>query len=162
MSRFSYAQLALIKAAILAETDPTLVQLRTDGATGAVADWYNLDSAFIVWKTKVALSAVGDNFVGTEVASLTTANATRLQLIADYSQAGVNPSLADRRQMFDDVFSGAGGAGTRVKLLALWKRPARRIEKVFATGTGTTLAPGDLVYEGTISVQDVIEAVNLV
>ena len=159
MSHFTPAQLLVIRAAILAETDPVLVQFRTDGALGAVAEFFNGESAFIAWKTKVPLAQVGDNFVGTDVSGLSTANATRLQLIADYSQAGVNPSLADRRAMFDDVF-GAAGAATKAKLLVLWKRPARRIEKVFATGTGTDLAPGLLVYEGTLNVNDVVDALR--
>ena len=33
---------------------------------------------------------------------------------------------------FDDVFSVAAGASTRAALLALWKRPATRLEKLFA------------------------------
>lgn len=162
MSHLTPAQLTILKAALIAETDPVLVQLRDGGALGAVAAWYNGDSAFVVWKTRVSLSQVGDNFVGTEVAGLSTANATRLQLIADYSQAGVNPSLADRRALFDDVFSGIGGAGTRTNLSALWKRPARRIEKLYASGTGTDLAPGQLVFEGTIQEREIVEAMNLV
>jgi hypothetical protein len=57
------------------------------------------------------------------------------------SQTGINPSLADRRQFFDDIFSGAGGVNTRANLLALWKELATRAQKLFSTGTGTDAAP---------------------
>jgi hypothetical protein len=72
--------------------------------------------------------------------------------------AGVNPSLIDVRQMFDDIFSGAGGTNTRANLLALWKRLATRGEKIFATGTGSDPSPGTLTFEGNISYQDVEQA----
>lgn len=65
------------------------------------------------------------------------------------------------RAFFDDVFSGAGGTNTRAALLVLWKRLATRIEKLFATGTGSDAVPATLVFEGEVSVQDIIEARNL-
>ena len=92
------------------------------------------------------------------VAGLSTLNATRLQTIAQYSPAGINPSTADRRAFFDDVYSGAGGVLTRAKLLILWKRFALRGEKLFATGTGTDLLPATLVFEGRVTNTDVLAA----
>ena len=89
---------------------------------------------------------------------LSSLNATRLQTIALYSPAGINPSMSDRRTFFDDVFSGAGGVNTRAKLLALWKRNANRGEKLFATGAGSDAVPATLVIEGTIAVQDILLA----
>lgn len=156
------AQLATLKAAIAAETDPTLVALRQAGATGAMADWYSdvTSPAFIVWKTNVPINSVGDNFVGTELSGLTTANQTRLQTIALFSTSGVNPSLSDRRAFFDDVFSGASGTLTRPKLLALWKRTARRVEKVFATGAGTDASPATLTFEGGVRDSDIVQALS--
>ena len=127
-----------------------------------IARWYGLfTAAFIVWRTNVTITMVGDNFVGSELSGLTTANQTRLQTIAQFSPSGINPSLEDRRFFFDDVFSGAGGAATRAKLLILWKRLARNIEKVFATGTGLDASPATMVFEGTITSQDVENARNL-
>ena len=71
------------------------------------------------------------------------------------SPSGVNPSLAERRAFFDEVFSVAAGATTRAQLLALWKRPATRTEKIFATGTGSDASPATLTFEGSISGTDV-------
>ncbi len=82
--------------------------------------------------------------------------------MAVYAGAGVNPSLADRRQCFDDIFSGAGGATTRANLLALWKRLATFAQKLFSTGTGSDAVPattntnvGDTF---TLTTADVTEA----
>jgi hypothetical protein len=128
-----------------------------------IAAAYNLNASpsFTVWKTSVPIGAVGDNFNGTELAGLTTGNQSRLQTIAQFSPMGINPSLSDRRAFFDDVFSGAGGATTRGKLLILWKRLATRGEKLFATGTGSDAVPATLVVEGLIHANDVERARQL-
>jgi len=152
------AQYLTLKAAIAAETDPTFVAARLAGALGPMVDFYNTAGAFIVWKTNVRINDIGDAFNGAELGNLTGANQTRLQTIAQFSPNGVNPSLADRRQFFDDVFSSA--ATTKAALLALWKRAARRGEALYATGTGTALTPGSLVFEGTFSQPDIVLAIN--
>jgi hypothetical protein len=153
------AQLQTLKADIAA--DPTLGQLaHTPDNAFAVAAAYSQPAspAYTVWKTRVTITEVGDNFVATELAGLTALNSDRLRTIAVYSPDGVNPSLADRRAFFDDVFSGAGGNATRPRLLALWKRTASRLEKLFAAGTGTVNSPATLTIEGTLSIQDVQDA----
>lgn len=155
------AQLQTMKSDILANPDLNGKPNTPDGAQ-AIADLYNLNSApaFTVWKTNVGITEVGDKFNGAELAGLTTANQTRLQTIAMYSAAGVNPSLPDRRQFFDDVFSGAGGNITRPALLALWKRLAWRGEKLYATGTGSDAVPATLSLTafGAVSMQNVQDA----
>ena len=107
-------QLATLKADILADPALNAFPNNADGNT-AIANAYNQNAspAFTVWKTNVSITAIGDKFNGAELGGLTSANQTRLQTIAQYSPMGVNPSLADRRQFFDDIFSGAGGAVTR-------------------------------------------------
>jgi len=156
------SQLQTLKADILA--DPTLSSqpMNSDGAF-AIAAAYNLNASptFTVWRTLVSINEIGDKLNGTELAGLTTANQTRLQTIALFSESGVNPSLADRRQFFDDIFSGAGGTTTRANLLALWKRPATRAEKLFATGTGSTGSPATMTFEGKLFFQDVETARSL-
>lgn len=157
----SPAQLQAIKADIAANGDLNVFPNNSDGAF-AIATLYNQPAspAFTVWKTNVSVTQIGDAFSGTELAGLTTGNQTRLQTIAQFSAGGVNPSKADRRQFFDDVFSGAGGATTRANLLALWKRPATRIEKLLAAGTGSDASPATMGSEGSISGLDVEAARN--
>lgn len=155
------AQQATLKADIAANPDLNSKPNNSDGAF-EIARLYNLAASpsFTVWKSLVSIKDVGDKFNGTELAGMTTANQTRLQTVALFSPGGVNPSLLDRRQMFDDIFSGAGGANTRANLLALWKRFATRVEKLFATGTGSDPSPATMTFEGAISYQDVDTARN--
>ena len=156
------SQLLTLKSAIAAETDPEFVALRTAGSTGLMAEWFNADSTFVVWKTSVSVQAVGQALNSSEVAGLTTANTSRLQVLQQYSGGSFNPSLADTRSGFDSIFSGASGALTRAALLVLWKRKATRAEKIFATGTGTDGVPGALVFEGRIVEYDVVRALTQV
>lgn len=148
------AQRATLKADILANSDA--LALYNVGSLGGLADLYNANvSAFIVWRSLVPITEVGNAFVATELSGLTTANSSRLQALALYSSQGINASLADRRGFFDDVFS-VGGL-TMAKLAVVWRRSARRIEKVFATGTGTDASPATLVVEGSILYQDFVD-----
>jgi hypothetical protein len=135
-------QLAALKADILADT-ALAPQAGTPDGRFAIAAAYNvvLAPAFTVWKKSVSIAEVGDKINATELGGLTTLNNTRLQTVVVLSQTGINPSLADRRQFFDDIFSGAGGVNTRANLLALWKELATRAQKLFSTGTGTDAAP---------------------
>lgn len=152
-------QITTLKAAILAETDTEFVGYRTAGATGAMAGWFNLPSSFIVWKTSVHRNEVGKTFVASALAAITAGNNDKLANFAAWNET-VNPSRADQRAFFEDVFSVTAGASTRAALLALWKRPALRGERVFATGTGTDGVPGTLAYEGNISNDDVLSALR--
>lgn len=156
------AQLATLKANILADPALAAQPMTADGAF-AIAAAYNLLAApaFTVWKTTVSITQIGDKFNGTELAGLSSLNQSRLQTIAQYSPTGVNPSLADRRAFFDDIFSGAGGAITRANLLALWKRLATRAEKLYATGAGSDAAPATLTVEGALSFHDIEQAREL-
>lgn len=153
-------QSVALAAAIRASSDPVVVAALAIRNDVALTDWCNADSTFVVWKTKVTVEEVGNKINGTELAGLTSLNHTRLQTVVALSQNGVNPSLADRRAFFDDIFSGAGGAITRANLLALWKRLATNAERVFCTGTGTDPAPGLLVFEGRVSISEVSSALN--
>lgn len=130
---------------VLVNGVPTAINTlpNTSDANFAIATWYNepASPAFTVWKKSVPITDVGDNIVGTELAGLSTLNNTRLQTVVILSANGVNPSLSDRRAFFDDIFSGAGGAATRAKLLILWKRLSTRIQKLFSTGTGSDASP---------------------
>lgn len=106
---------------------------------------------FTVWKTNVPIADVGMRINGAELGGLTQVNNVRLQTIALYLAAGVNPSLADHRAFFDDIFSGSGGVNTRAALLILWKRLATNAEKLFSTGTGSNAVPATLSHEGYLS-----------
>lgn len=157
-------QLPALKAAILAETDPTFVGYRDNGQTPLMAAFYSSPSTFVVFKTSETVAAVGQvvNYVAFE--ALTTANLEKINTFTRLNMSTFKPSSADVRSFWANVFSGAlGGQGqaTRDALEALWRRFAKRGERLFATGTGTTLAPGVLVFEGDITDADISAAINL-
>jgi len=155
------AQQATLKTSIQADPAFNSLPQNSDGAY-AIAEAYKLPATpnWTVWKSNVTINEVGKKFNGAELAGLTTGNQTRLQTIAQYMAGGVNPSLLDNRQFFDDVFSGAGGTNTRAALLILWKRLANRSEKLFSTGTGSDAAPATMTVEGTLSYSDVQQAMG--
>lgn len=157
-------QAAVLKAAVLAETDPIVVDARTAPVRddSALANFYNAlaTPTFTVWRTSVKNDDIGDAMNGTEVAGLTSADLARLQVLAAYSGGSQNPSRADRRAAFDAVFSGAGGANTRTALAALWRRAATRAEKLLATGIGTDPSPATLGAEGLITPQQMSDALR--
>lgn len=156
------AQLAVLKTAILAETDPVFVGYRTNGQTPLMRDWFNDASTFVVYKTSETIAAVGQAISYVALEALTTANLEKINTFTRLNALALNPSKADIRSFWSNVFSGTlggDGATTRTALEALWKRNATRAEKLFATGTGTAIAPGTLVFEGAVSDYDIGQAV---
>lgn len=114
-------------------------------ANAAIAGWYNLprSSNWTVWRRTVPLAEIGKKLNGAELGGLSSLNHTRLQTVIILTNAtgGADPSLADQRAFWDDIFSGAGGAVTRPALLILWKRLASNLQKLFSTGTGSDAVP---------------------
>jgi hypothetical protein len=150
------AQKITLKTAI--QADSAANALFVSGDLGGLADYLNTQASptFTVWKTSVLIGSIGASIVASELSGLSTLNATRLQTLVMLLQDGVNPTRVDTRAFFDDIFSGAGGVNTRAALLALWKRLASRVEKIFATGTGSDAVPAILSFEGTLTYQDLI------
>ena len=152
------AQLATLKTFI--DTDPTFSVLPVNSDTSYfIAEELNKNAVpdYIVWKTSVPRGEVGKAFEASALAAITAGNNDKLNNFAAWNDT-VNPSRLDQRAFFDDVFSVAAGATTRASLLALWKRSATVLEKVFATGSGTSGSPSALVVEGRISYQEVDQA----
>lgn len=170
------AQLQTLKTAIAAETDPTFVAYRNAGNAGAMASWYNVDSSFIVFKPTCPTQSIGDVVSYVAVAALTDINVNKLNLFYTLQPQNFEPNKSDQRTYLADVFSGAlGGQGqaTRDALDALYRRAAWRGEKLYCTGTGTTVAPGELGPvvsdntgtisnpQGAVTTQNVIDATTL-
>lgn len=80
-----------------------------------------------------------------------------------FSASGfVNASLANVRQAFNDIFSGAGNAAAnRTHLLAVSRRKANIVEQLLKTsGNGTTAVPAVMGAEGDLEPSDVATALN--
>lgn len=164
------AQLTTLKADILADPAFALIPNDPDGAF-QIAVVYNTIVApdFWIWRTSVGQL---------EIVTATSQDATDWswpiyiarsaaerdcwrEMFAD--GGSVNAALPNVRQGFQDIFSGAGGAAQRTHLLAVTRRKATRVEKLFAVGTGTTISPATSEFlDGfTLSYTDVQTARNL-
>ena len=150
-------QLITLKTAILAETNPTFVTYRTNGQTPLMAAFFNSDSSFVVYRSQVSASEVGLAFDAAALDVMTAGNAEKLANFRAWNDT-VIPTRADHRAFFSGIFSVSSGATTRTALDTLWRRFASRCERLFATGTGTTVAPGYLVFEGQITDSDISAA----
>jgi hypothetical protein len=155
------AQKATLKAAITANTTWAAYPMTGDGYFDLARELNKEASpAFVVWRTSVSVTETGKAFNGAEWAGMTSANHTRLQTVAQFSAAGYNAALADIRAMFNDIWSGAGGAITRASLLMIWKRNAKYGEKILSTGTGSDASPATMGFEGDLTDTDVRETRN--
>lgn len=163
-------QLQAIKADIAANSDLNSVAAGEDGSA-VIAALYNMPAAvdYWVWRTAVTKS----EFVNSVSVDATTFNwtgtgfITRSQGERDawrelFSGPGeaVNPSLSNVRQAFADIFSGGTppAPANRTHLLTVARRKASRIEKFLAAGTGSTVTPGLLGFEGPVTLQDIEQA----
>ena len=144
----------------------------------AIADWYNTLASpdFWVWRTAVTkgeyvqtTSVDGTVFAWTGAGFITRSAgeqaAWRELFGSDASgQQQVNPSLANVRQAFQDIFSGgtAPAPANRTHLATVSRRKATRVEKMFATGTGSTASPATMALgaEGMLTYLDVARALR--
>ncbi len=167
----SLSQLQALKADIVADSTLNAIPKTTDGCQ-LVADAYNLLAAVDhwVWRTSVGETDYTRNSgLDTDGTTVTTWSWTtyigRSQGERDAwprlfmgGGTGCNPSLANVRSAFTDIFSGAGGANQRAHLLAISRRKATRGEKLFAVGSGTAASPSAMAAEGVMSGQNVSAA----
>lgn len=158
-------QQAAVKADILADQILNAFPNNSDGAF-EIAKLYNQPAAvdFWVWRTHVdrneftnSTSVDGTTFtwVGNGFITRSAGEQTAWSELFN-STHSVNPSLPNVRQAFADIFSGSGNAAAnRTHMLAVARRKTTRLEKLLATGTGSTASPGLLTFEGSVSYSDI-------
>lgn len=167
----SAAQILVLKNHIAASGDLNTYPNNDDGAF-AVAALLNLPATpdFWVWRTAVpkseftnSVSVDGTTFTWVGNGFITRSVGEQAAWAELFNSAGVcNPSLANVRQAFTDIFSGTGNAAAnRTHLSTIARRKATRAERLFATGTGSTASPGVMVFEGSVSYAEVSSARNL-
>lgn len=175
-------QLTTLKTAVLA--DPALVAVGRNDTE--LARLLNLPSAFMVWRSTTSGDAVLDailwerftpadtpdgSIIQTNRLLLCQAKQINLQILLQGRERIATGLVNTRKTLTDalqNVPSGvlganqdAGWLGTgRVK--ATINRPATVAEQVFATGTGTAGSPGDLGWEGQISIGNIGDMWNQV
>lgn len=164
------AQQIIVKADILANGDLNSKPNTADGAF-AIADLYALTAVPDYWVYKTSLgkhdltdkvSPDGTSFTWAGNGFISRASGEIAAWIELFnSSLTCNPSLPNVRQAFQDIFSGAGNAAAnRTHLLAMARRKANRLEKLLATGTGTTVSPATMTFEGLVSYVDIQAARN--
>jgi hypothetical protein len=141
------------------ENDPTLGQLApsADNAFAiAAALQAEASPAFVVWRTNVSGGEIGNAWIGNDIDGMSSLNMQRLQLLLASSPEGVfDMSRIDRRAGFENPFGSNQNNQSRVNMRAVWKRNASVIEKLLATGTGTTETPATMAFEGSISYHEI-------
>jgi hypothetical protein len=159
LSQSSYAltssEKTILQAAALAE--PTIQTCINDGNDICVANWFNSTSTFIVWKTRQNESEIYSQtgFDFTLVDGLTSGKRDEWSNFLFKSEF-CDPSKINIRNGVIDVWSGtAAKNAVQAVILALFKRAATQAERILASGTGTTLTPGSMTFEGAISSDDV-------
>ena len=161
-------QLATLKTFALA--DPTAAGYLAAGSDNLLAQWFNTETAFIVYRTNVSRIEIQDS-AGTGGAggaasewdwtiyknqSPSEQGAWRDMFMGD----GANFAKIKLREGVAKIFAGSAAANAmRDHILSFGKRPARRVEQALATGTGTSGSPATMAYEGTID-SDVAAAIR--
>ena len=166
-SAFNDAEILLLRDA--ANNEPSIDACIIAGDDGCVANWFNANSTFVVWRTQVTKSEYQTKVSSTATTfdwasaggyisrSVAERDAWNTLFSGDSFNSSVNPSMLNVRNAFNDIFSGtgAGAVNNRAHVLAISKRFANHAEKALATGTGTDQTPGTLTFQGTIRVDEV-------
>jgi len=152
-------QYQLLANHIRTNTDPAIVAafpLRNDGQ---IQEWYNLDSAFVVWRSLLTPEQARDAISGGDgLGQLDNLTAGKRDSLLWALSGDTHPTNTAQRTAIEGL---CGTQNTlKAAILATQKRAATVAEQVFATGTGTSGAPGLLGWEGTLSVNDVSTALN--
>lgn len=155
------AQLQSLKADIAADPVLSAFPMTSDGSD-AIAAAYNATASpnFTVWRTDINPEDILNAVVWTEYISFTSqAERDAFRELASLSR--VSLARTNIRTGFNDIFQGSNKATSRQAIAAVGKRLARRIEKLFATGTGTNGDPATMTFEGTTNFSEVHTARNL-
>ena len=160
------AQLATLKAAILADT--TLAPLTSGPGTdyGAIAAAMSADAspAFTVWRTNVTRTEIQDDdaFNWTQVDNLSTGSKYRSWEWMFGGTGAINAAKANIRAGIAACWVGnAQLLAVQAVVLSRCKRNANRVEKLFATGTGTVQDPAVMGHEGELSLAEVAGMFNV-
>lgn len=139
-------------------TDPDVVAALAIRNDTELARLYNLPSAFIVWRESIEPIEYREAMVWTEVDGLQTGKARIWEWITQQMTMAIDATKANVRAGLAEVFQ--ANQSTRGQLLAIAKEVCSVAEELYATGTGTDADPGVRDFVGTITTQDIGQALN--
>lgn len=162
------AQLLTLRAAIFASVNPAVIAARQSLDDTALAALYNQPSTYVAWRTDVTRAQIyhstsdeGTTWDWAKYVSQSLSEHNAWVQIFMGDQA--NFSLDNLRAGSDKIFSGAGSAAQRAHIAAVAKRKATEAEKVFAStggGVGTQQLPGKMTWEGSVTAQNMSDALR--
>jgi hypothetical protein len=159
MPPLTSAQLTALKNDIAADGTINTVPQTSDNAD-MIAGLYNQDASptFWVWRTNVPSSEYTGNagLVWTEVDNLTVGKARIFEWMTAQLTRNINAADPNVQSGIQEAFSAS--STSRAHLLVLGRRPAKRIEKLLATGPGSTASPATMTFEGTLRYPDIENA----
>jgi hypothetical protein len=125
---------------------------------GAVVAYYNAVASpdYWVWRTAVPSSEYRKALVGSDIEALTVGKARSFEWLTGNLTLPIDASDPNVQASLGGVFG--GGTTSRTNLLALVRAQATVVQKLFATGTGSTAAPATMGYVGPLRYADVAYA----
>ena len=154
------AQLQTLKASIAAETNAEFVAMRDASATGQMAAWYNVEAtpAFYVWRSNYSVEQIAAGIEG-GITQLDALTASKRDSLLWWAERAHDMRTAASQAAVNDL---CGSQNTlKASVLDNGKRKIKRGERLFATGTGSLASPGVAPYEGNISENDIVAALQL-
>lgn len=129
-------QLTTLKAAIAAETDTTFVGYRNSGATGAMADWYNLSSTTDAWRDNVTAQEIDEASDYSSFDSVAAGKRDAWSLFLQYSPRDMAKNK--NRKVVTDVWGNATAGSIAESILQASVKKASKGEMVFGGSSATT------------------------
>jgi hypothetical protein len=150
---------AVLKAAILAETDAAFVVARQQGATGEMAAFYNQPAvpAFYIWRSNYAPQDIAKS-IDNGITQLDGLTASKRDSLLWWAERSHDMTFAQSQAAVDDLCGSQNTLKAAIKDGG--KRTLLRGERLFASGTGSLAAPGSTQYEGSIRNEDVVLALS--
>lgn len=148
-------QLAVLKAAILAETDAAFVAARTAGNNTLMAQFYAVAATptFYVWWSVYTPDQIAAA-IEVGITQLDALTASKREVLLWWAERSHNP--ANSQAAIDDMCGSQNTLKAAVKNGG--KRTVNKGERLFASGTGSLAAPGTAAYEGTLTSEDIRNA----
>ena len=172
--QLSSAQQSSLVADIAANTNTVVYQgstvqikdlAKNSDTAAVVANWYNqlTGTDFWVYRTDVAeaeiffttsdqgtnFTFVGNGFIGRSAGEFEAWNKL-------FPNGRMDASRPNVRAAVSDVLSGTGNAAAnRTHVAHITRRKTSNIERLFATGTGSTGSPGIMAVEGVLTGSDI-------
>ena len=151
-------QRTTLAAHIKANADQAVIDALAIRNDTKIAELYNKNSGFYVWRERLEPNEYREVMVWTEIDGLQVGKARIWEWITQNMTIAIDATKDNVRAGLAEVFP--ANQETRGQLLAIAYELASLVESIYATGTGTESDQGVRVVVGTLPVLDVSKALN--